>query len=189
MVRGASSSPLRNPDPVTRLYLRSGGCVVFGNEWMTEGSYDNGLLMMVSLFGPMPGSYDGPYPDQATAYTAIGGAAVVNLMDIAADRMLIAGRTIALQRGTGSRMLGCFSEGPATDVLDRTLLAEYGEAHAIIWGGRCVILEIPIHPPAVAPAPPREQRVLILIDADHGNPFASYYAQPDAAFVPYRLLR
>jgi len=168
-----------NIDPVTRCPIGSGGCLVFGNEWMTYGTYNLAVWTLAKCFGPMPGSYDGPYPNQSTASSAMAGASTFDLRQLPSDRFVVDSRTISLPTGTGTAILGCFREGPATDVTDPALIARYGEARVTLYGGQCVILAIPGRDPAAVPG---DNRVLLLIDAKTGKAFAHYFDGYPMAF-------
>ena len=82
------------------------------------------------------------------------------------------GWAITLPGGLGNELLKGFRAGPATNVNDAGLRAQFGEAHATMVGGRCIIIEVP----ATVPAAGIEHRALILLDADSGLPFAYYCA-------------
>ena len=143
--------------------------MVWGHEWMTDGANNLALHILLGVLGPMRGSYDGPYPDEAAAFAAVGAAMPFDLRQLPTDRIVVDGRAVVLRPGLGEELLKAFEEGPATDVNDPGLLTQYGEAHATLVG-RCVILEIP----GAMPVAGKEHRALILLDAVRGLQFACY---------------
>jgi hypothetical protein len=152
---------------------------------MTLEPHNSIVEGLVRTCGWMRGSYDGPYPEEATAYGALPGASVLDLHNLKSGVMVVDGLTVRLRSGLGERLLQGFREGPATDVDDVGLRASYGEAHARVFGGRCVIVEIP----DARPGTPRrggggagEHRVLILIDAVTGKVIGSYMDRAVATF-------
>ncbi len=68
---GYPAPEAENLDPETRLYSSSSGCVVYGTELLTHAPYNLALGVMVGLFGPMSGTYQGPYPDRDEALEAL----------------------------------------------------------------------------------------------------------------------
>jgi hypothetical protein len=59
---GMPSAEFYNLDPVTRAHKSTGGCVVMGTEFLTQDPNNAAIEGLSKLFGPMPGSYRGPYP-------------------------------------------------------------------------------------------------------------------------------
>lgn len=168
-------------DPASRIEDRSTGCVVLGGEWMHDWPYNGALRFMVKCFGPMRGTYTGPFPDQPTAYAALGAAAPIDLRDLPARAVTLAGRRYALAPGVGAKLLQGFREGPASDISNEGLLKTYGPASALLYKPTLLILAIPSGNPAL----PGDPRVLILIDLSRGTPIADYHDQPEARFTRY----
>lgn len=57
-----------NLDPTSRAHWRTGGCMLRGYEPLTQVPYNLALRTLAFVFGPMPGSYDGPYPSEEDAW-------------------------------------------------------------------------------------------------------------------------
>ncbi|HEY4330405.1 MAG TPA: hypothetical protein VGN88_11770 [Phycisphaerae bacterium] len=159
-----------NVDPVTGMQYSSGGCMVSGNEWITQAPHNLTVLALFQLFGKMPGAYNGPYPSELDAYAALAGAAPFDLPAFSSDRFLVAGKLISLRPHLGEDLLKGFNEGPGSDPSDPTFLIQYGQPEATLYAGTCVIIAIPIS----LPAPGVENRIIILLDAPTGKAFAIY---------------
>lgn len=158
-------------DPETRLTFTSGGCLVRGNEWMTDGAHNAGLRLCISLFGYMRGSYDGPFPDEPTAFAFASSGAAFDLRQLATDTFAVDGVRVSLRPGSGAKLLAGFHEGPACDPADASLIRLYGEAHARVYAGWLLLLQIPKHFPDGNPA--RESGIL-LIDIPTGRLVSTY---------------
>jgi len=164
-------------DPVYRCQRSNTGCVVTGNEWMTSGSYNLALTTLIRTFGPMKGSYTGPYPTKESCLTALQDAESVDVEELLRDRVPLSGGTVNLVAGVGRGMLmyenwSGFTDpetepmesiraiGPITAILDRT----------------CLILRVPEPEYGFSGSAP--QAMIALIDSASGKPFA-YYAEGD----------
>jgi hypothetical protein len=69
-------------DPVTRLWRDTKEGYGFfhlprGDEWIHEIPYENALIIATQMFGPMRGTYAGPYPTEAQAREALRKAEIV----------------------------------------------------------------------------------------------------------------
>jgi hypothetical protein len=56
-----------NLDPASRAPWGTTGCRRSGFEALTHGPNNVAIRTLGALFGPMPGSYDGPYPTSVEA--------------------------------------------------------------------------------------------------------------------------
>jgi hypothetical protein len=63
-----------NVDPQSGATPTTGGCIVWGHEFLTQIPNNAAVKVLASVFGQMPFSYDGPYPslDEALALVANG---------------------------------------------------------------------------------------------------------------------
>jgi hypothetical protein len=168
-------------DPASRLETRSAGDALTGAEWIRDLPYNAALRTMVKAFGPMRGTYTGPFPDQPTAYASLGAATPIDLPDLAADHLTLAGRNYFLAPGVGPKLLQGFRQGPASDIHNENLLKTYGPARALLYKPTLLLLAIPAGNPAL----PGDTRVLILIDLSRGTPIADYHDQPEIQFARY----
>jgi hypothetical protein len=93
-------------DPIWRCGQRSLGCMVDGDEWVRILPYNLAGKALITLLGPMPRSYVGPYPEWDEVEAALDGAAVVPVADFRSDRVILPGRKpILLPSGCGDKYL------------------------------------------------------------------------------------
>jgi hypothetical protein len=190
---GLPSTRFYNIDPVYRCGRATGGCMVDGTEWMRDEPYNTAVRLMVKLFGPMSGSYAGPYPTQAEAEAVLAASVPVPLAELAGDRVRVSGRTINLDSGVGAGLFENTIWGWANAAKDKDerlqLERDFGPIGGAVFQGSVLVLRIPTGPSisqrtGVAPA------MLVLIDCGSGRPFA-YYGQGDYyhRFPPVRWSR
>ena len=106
---GLPSTESLNVDPVYRCERSTGGCVVSGNEWIFQDPYNGVVRFMISTFGPMKGSYDGPFPTKKQVFAALPQAVEVAIDDLANGLVDVQGTTVRLDTGVGS---GLFRASP-----------------------------------------------------------------------------
>jgi hypothetical protein len=56
-----------NLEPKYRVYWQTSGCVVLGTEYLTHVPYNFAVMALATVFGPMRGTYHGPYPTRQEA--------------------------------------------------------------------------------------------------------------------------
>ena len=78
---GLTGQEYSNLSPRLRCYRRSKGCTGNGQEFFTQEAYNIAVTKLIGLFGPMTGSYTGPYPTRASAYRALSEATCVIPVD------------------------------------------------------------------------------------------------------------
>ncbi|MCE9580985.1 MAG: hypothetical protein K8T20_00560 [Planctomycetes bacterium] len=74
MMVGLPSDEARNLNPDLRCAKRTTGCVVCGWEPFANAGNNVALRGLIHTFGPMKGSYVGPYPTREEAAAALRGA-------------------------------------------------------------------------------------------------------------------
>jgi hypothetical protein len=74
MTVGLPSDEARNLNPELRCARRTTGCVVCGWEPFVNAGNNAALRGLIRTFGPMKGSYVGPYPTREEAAAALRGA-------------------------------------------------------------------------------------------------------------------
>ncbi len=121
---------LYDVSPRTRLQATSSGCIVFGGEWMLQRPNNLVLAVLTSVFGPMRGAYDGPYPSEGEVEMALRGAFALALSEVQSDRVVLAGREIRLRPGLGQQL---------ADAL-RVAQREQSVA-AALWRDRVLVLQ------------------------------------------------
>lgn len=159
-----------NLDPATRCFRMSGGCLIRGNEWATILPHNYGIRLMVMIFGPPAGTYDGPYPtrEEALAFVSANG------MPVSAEQFTggvipYPGGEIRIEPGVAGaigRYLFPISGYAAGEAV------EGEELHAALWKERCLILHWRESPEWVLGKD--RQDVVVLLDVRMGRPFAVY---------------
>lgn len=94
-------------DRYTRAPPTTSGCIVSGNEWVWQESNNLALRMMATLFGPMPGSYQGPYPTAAEATDTLANADVASIDEGSIE---FAGTTVVLSKELSNWAEDCLSD-------------------------------------------------------------------------------
>ncbi len=164
-----------NIDPVYRCERLTGGCVLRrGDEDFVQSIHNLSVCAMIRLFGPMRGSYLGPYPTRDEALAAVVAGAELSYADLITDRLSLGGETIELDTGVGLGLLARteweYSPADADGLGLRPI-------QAVVWHGTCVIVRIPTD---LLTQTPRESRGVsarvVVIDRGSGRPFA-YFAE------------
>jgi hypothetical protein len=155
---GLPTVELANVSPSTRLQTVSSGCLVSGGEWAIQVPNNAMLLVMTSLFGAMPGAYDGPYPSDAEVDEALRVAVPVPLAAVQADRVIVGGREVRLRPGLGGRLVDATMGSLATPPAPRGSILKGRVLALRFFGG---------DDEEYFPAP-----VLILIDTETGKVIA-----------------
>jgi hypothetical protein len=145
---------LSNVDPVSRYQSVSSGCMVDGSEWVLHLPYNATLRVLKSALGPMPRTYDGPFPTEHEARRALRASTRLTWAALRNERFVLGGRTIHLRPGVGSSLAA----------LARTFDDSQGPG-AAMWQGRALVLQVPQQPGA---------DLIVLIDADSGKVVAYY---------------
>ena len=83
-----------NLDLASRAPSTSTGCLVSGVELFTDLPYNVALKMMGTLFGPMKGAYDGPYPSREEAWRLLEEEGAVVEVEYTREGMKIAGDSL-----------------------------------------------------------------------------------------------
>lgn len=133
--------------------------------------YPHNIAMQLStrLFGLAEGAYDGPCPGRRETASEITSCEDFPLEELLADRVIVGGKTIDLQPGTGQRLIDGFrfTGLPKKPVESEDVTLET-KAGAYMMGDKCLMLLL------------RDtggwdrREVMVLIDAEKGMPFACY---------------
>jgi hypothetical protein len=135
---------------------------------------------MIAVFGPMSGSYLGPYPTRMQALAALRQAEEINFGALVADRFVLGGNACTLDAGVGAGILPRSSlwgaaVGEARYALE--LRTKLGPITGATYNGQCVILRIPTSSQSRSTGS-GPSAMIALIDRDSGRPFA-YYGEGD----------
>jgi hypothetical protein len=159
---GLPGTKFHNLDPELRCGRSTGGCIVMGNEWVSQTPYNFAVRLLTRSFGWMPNTYTGPYPSEKEAGEALANGSTLQAEHLRDDRVVIDGLVLQLDKGVGTQLI---------DHLDRSdpLLDEpLPGMIATVWQQECVIVRIPARKSSDGAA-------VVMISRSAGRPFA-YYA-------------
>jgi len=157
-----------NVDPELRCERSTGGCLVNGGEVLTQTPNNRVVVGLTRLFGPQPGAYTGPYPDETETKAALATGVPISVELLAQDQVDVAQPPVQLDAGVGSGLLRptMFTfVGGKLDAFSRELMKDTGSPTATLYQGQCLILRIPMNPPSA---------MIVLLDVKTGRPFAYY---------------
>jgi hypothetical protein len=170
---GLPGTTFHNIDPEYRCERSSGGCVVGVTDGVTNGCYNAAVKSLIRTFGPMRGSYLGPYPTKADCLAALSSATEVALADLTHDRVPLPTQTFVLDTGVGQGLLKRSlweAAAPNPDYL-QSLVADDGPITTAVRQG-CLILRIPCGP--TTQSANTQDAMIVVIDPQTGRPFAYY---------------
>jgi hypothetical protein len=176
---GYPSATGNNLDPEIRCGRSTGGCVVHGDEWMYLGPHNAAVRAMSTLFGPMPGTYTGPYPTESQAIAIAAEGAPVSPQELIEDRVTIAGRVCHLDKGVGQRLLRNVRFHYLLHPQDRPAGSTPEPIRAALFEEECIILRIPAEPMF---GEHENSAMIVLLSRSRGRPFA-YYAEGERPYV------
>lgn len=183
---GLPSMESYNIDPQTRCFSQTGGCVIHGNEWVSQVSHNLGVLALATLFGPPSRSYDGPYPSKEEAFQMAAASPKLDLSEFIKGRIPAGGRHIQMDSGMVEDLLttlGIYSlmdyqftgDAPGTFV------------QAAIIQDRCLIIRIVEIDSMPSTTRSEDQDHVIMMDMKIMRPFAYYRIKGDHATRRPRL--
>ena len=156
-----------NLDPELRCERSTGGCVVTGGEFLTQTPNNFAIVTLTRLFGPQPGTYTGPYPNETEANAALASAMSVSLERLVQGRVDVGPSPVKLDLGVGAELLrrspyACVGGTLSADAPQ--WLSEVGPPTATLYQNQCLILRLP----------QMQGAIIALIDTKTGRPFAYY---------------
>ena len=159
-----------NLDPELRCERATGGCLVNGGEFLTQTPNNVAIVALTRLFGPQPGAYTGPYPDEVQAKLAMASASPVSVVPLLVnDQVDLTEPPIKLDCGVGAgllRELQLTVRGNKLDDFSRSTLDTAGPIRAAQYKGQCLILRVPNYS--------NDGAMIVLLDTVAGRPFAYY---------------
>ena len=175
---GPANVARRNLDPQFRCDRVFHGCMPRIGPWGHEAIYDVTVETLIRTFGPMRGSYTGPYPTESEAIAAARFGDEISFEDLIADRVVLDDRTVKLAKGAGIRLSLETEWGLAIDDPYRRaeLRGQAGPITAVIVQGACLVLRMP------DPISDPEAALIACIDTQTGRPFAYYGEGPSADY-------
>jgi hypothetical protein len=151
-----------NPDPVTRLQRATKHPNDFYFfEWVHDISYENTLIGLTRAFGPMRGTYAGPYPTEMQAREALRRGVEVPLKYVSADVVVIGDEPIIVH-GISSWANPFDKPNPQGH--------KFAEFTATLWRDECLILGVKGWHDAGTDRP----GVIVLFSRASGRQFARY---------------
>jgi hypothetical protein len=173
-----------NPDRVHRVPPATDGGSILGRDWLMRRTYNLGLVTASTLFGLMPGTYDGPYPTKQQAKRLIEARGrPISADALTWDRLELPDATYQLASGLGRKLLGrtnwAMSLGNERELqMQRQTTGPLEAAVA----NRVLVLWVPLRQRFVASSATGQPGCLILIDRRVGRPFAYYNVGPFIGF-------
>lgn len=159
---GYADPRLDNVSPLTGYQTRSRGCLVDGTEWVRDFPHNLTLLALRIVFGPMPGAYDGPYPNDQEISEALREAVPVKLEDLEREVLTANQRTHRLRPGLGDSLISALRLEPGLP-----------RASVSTWEDRVLLMRIDSEFADLSDEPP----LVVVIDGKsgkvlgyHGNP-------------------
>lgn len=160
-------------DRDTRCFYQSGGCVIYGHEWVFQGSHNLGVATLVHIFGPPWRSYDGPYPGKEEATQFVSKAAKLNVPEFIKGRIPNGDKPIQLDPRMVEKLLGQMGSFLAVDSqFDGESSNSY--AQAAVFQDRCLILRVVGADGFTSRGDSADQDFIVLIDLKNLRPFAYY---------------
>lgn len=161
---GLPGTEFFNLDRQLRCGRTTYGCIVSGDEWLTQVPYNSAVGYLTATLGPMPGAYTGPYPTQDEAISALQQGTDIEIAQLVDDRVRIHDVEVSLDAGVGSGLLKTPAVHTALHYTASPL-----PITATIWQTQCLILNIP-----VGLSSSSTDAMIVLIDRHRGRPFAYY---------------
>lgn len=174
---GLPGTEFHNIDSKYRCERSTGGCVIRGAEQINDACYNAGVKSMISLLGPMPGAYLGPYPTKREALASLNNAEAIDLDALLSDQVRWSSGKFNLDTGVGAGILRgktwqwAFEDKPLLE----DLITEVGPLKAAMCQG-CLVLRVPSYIHAYRHGEP--SAMIVVIDSATGRPFA-YYGEGD----------
>lgn len=162
-----------NIDPKTRCFRRTGGCVVDGDEWVSQGSHNLGVLALATVFGTPSRSYDGPYPTREEALAMVAGSPKLNMSEFVKGRIMVGDRSLELEPGMLEKILSSVGDFSLT-AYQYPDAAPGSFAQAADIEGRCLIIRIVEPDPFSTATESENQDHMVLFDRKNLRPFAYY---------------
>lgn len=177
---GLPSIESYNIEPKTRAFYQTGGCVIRGDEWVSQGFHNLGILALAVVLGPPSRSYDGPYPTKKEALRLSSAGQALDIADFLKGKIPVGGETLEMnpeQIRAIAKDLRLFTLGD-DDIPDPAEIS----VQAAIFEHRCLILRfVEFDPYTSSMAKSADRAFLVLFDRNNMRPFAYYRLNGDSA--------
>jgi hypothetical protein len=182
---GLPGAEFFNLDPATRCFRSTGGCIVSGDEWMTQSPHNAGLRLMTTLFGPPRGTYHGPYPSKEEAMRVTETAAETPLNLFLEGSVFVNGNAIPLGKDTVNTLLRDFE----MSLFDANPADSQRHVRAGVFQERCLVLRVGTKDIMPNGSVLDESEGIVLFDLDGLRPFALYELSGHAERLPRLLMK
>jgi hypothetical protein len=181
--KGLPGDEFYNLDPDTRCYRETGGCKVYGDEWITYSPHNAALSLMVSVFGPPKHTYHGPYPSKTEAMKLTQANSLTSPDAFLNGKVQVNGREIAIGQDKAKKIIGDFGiylfELDSNDVVRNV--------RAAIFREHCLVIRVSSKERMPTGLFENESEGIVLFDLDSLHPIARYVLSGYAQRIP-RLL-
>jgi len=171
-----------NLNPATRCYRATGGCVVWGGEWLVEKPHNEALKLMCAAFGPPRRTYHGAYPTLEEALEFMAHAPLIPRQEFVSGRFVLDGNHVKLGEQTVTDLL--FDLGNFGALMDDD--SYITEFRAAVYQKECLIIRV--HTKDLDSRDHREWDGLYLFDAKRLKPFARYVRKGQPDRIPRLLI-
>lgn len=166
-----------NLDTWSRCPRSTTGCFTTGGEWVFQLPYNTGVMLLTALFGPMPGTYRGPYPsrDEAVALLETQGVPIA-VDSLVGDAVVLPDREIRLDHRIGASLLSIPHSGLSSEEVVTGGLLPKGKVTAMVLGNKALLLRVPFRclRACFGKTFPEDDARIALIDIANGRPFAFF---------------
>jgi hypothetical protein len=180
---GLPGNEFFNLDLASRCYRSTGGCVLHGNEWMTQDPHNAALNTMVKVLGPPRGVYQGPYPTKDEAVELTESASETPSTLFLEGKVLAEDKQITIGKSRAHTILADFG----MMYFDFDLEETERKVQARIFHQQCLVVRVRSKTKIPSGSIVEDSEGIFLFDLAKMRPFARYVLSGDAPRVP-RLL-
>ena len=141
-----------NLDERWRVYHSTSGCIVDGSEIFTHVPNNAVVKLLVTVLGPMPGVYRGPYPSKTEAVAQLAASSPVSRESVNQGGIVVSGQAVQLEKNTVTELVRQFPTE---------------EFSGVLFGPKQELL--------LLTSTGQRGRAVTLIDRQRGRSFATYY--------------
>ena len=177
-----------NLDRKLRCFRSVGGCVVHGNEWVSEGFHNLAIYLWIALLGPPVKSYTGPYPTKEECLHLLESLPHIPLKPFLKEgKVQMQGKVVILDPSVVQKLLVglriCYFPDELDDLDSNEVVVQ-----ATIYQTRCLILRF-LQKDFINPQK-YVKDIIVLFDLQTKRPFAYYqnYSDERVRYPPVSYL-
>ena len=159
--------------PVYRCEQIAGGWWITENKWATESVYNVVLMGLIRVFGPMPGSYIGPFPSKDESIAAGKLGQPCSPENLVMNRVDVGDLHVQLDHDVGLALLGYTSWW--LGLLDKNTWREIEEYQGPIRAAMCRGCLIVRFPDPDSYTRNRPVAYVFVVDPERGRPLVCYF--------------